>query len=43
MEEHVNPNVKSIPFDAQSVEWEPYIDHGDTTPEQDLPPAERMS
>ena len=43
MEEHVNPAVKSIPFDAQSVEWEPYIDHGDTTPEQDLPPAERMS
>ena len=42
MEEHVSPAVKSLPLDAETVEWEPYIDHGDTTPDQDLPPAERM-
>ena len=42
MEEHINPAVKSIPFDAENVLWEPYIDHGDTTPDDHLPPAERM-
>lgn len=42
MEEHVNPQVKATLIDAASVSWEPYIDHGDTTPPTDLPPAERM-
>ncbi|WP_234948015.1 MULTISPECIES: monovalent cation/H+ antiporter subunit E [Corynebacterium] len=41
MEEHVNPKVKAIPFDAASVAWEPYKDHGAPTAAH-VPPAERM-
>lgn len=41
MEEHVNPKVKDIPFDAASVAWEPYEDLGAPQPHH-VPPAERM-